>query len=340
MNINKSNYIVGLLISQLLYGCASPQKNSDFNEALYSGKPIDTLTSDTMPLNEKEAIMRGDLALQNNNVDLALYEYILSLTFPQTQFKDKTLYNIGQIHNSKGNQELAERAYLLALDDNANNIKVLEQLGIIYMKSGSVESGSTYFYRALNADQVRLNSGKSISANQELTVEEVSVLSIDNYSPAKAYMGIGILADIKKHHKLAQAFYNKVLQIEPKSVDALLNTGYSYYMAGDYKTAQRFTVLALEKEPDNEKAQNNLALIYLAKGEETRAVNVFMRHMDAAEALNNVGYFLILQGESEKAIPYLQQAINKKASYYAIANQNLERALAEVRAKTDNKPTE
>ncbi|MEZ9438305.1 tetratricopeptide repeat protein, partial [Vibrio atlanticus] len=88
---------------------------------------------------------------------------------------------------------------------------------------------------------------------------------------------------------------------------------------------------ALEIEPNNEKAQNNLALIYLAAGDIKKATNVFMRHMEAPEALNNVGYFLILQGKPDEAIPYLQQAIDKKASYYKVANDNLNRALSEVR---------
>jgi Tfp pilus assembly protein PilF len=56
-----------------------------------------------------------------------------------------------------------------------------------------------------------------------------------------------------------------------------------------------------------------------------------MRQMEAPEALNNVGYFLILQGKPDEAIPYLQQAIDKKPSYYKLANENLSRALAEVR---------
>jgi Tfp pilus assembly protein PilF len=72
-------------------------------------------------------------------------------------------------------------------------------------------------------------------------------------------------------------------------------------------------------------------LIYLAKGDVQKSVNTFMRHMDAPEALNNVGYFLILQGKPEEAIPYLQQAIDKKASYYELANKNLETAISQVR---------
>ena len=71
--------------------------------------------------------------------------------------------------------------------------------------------------------------------------------------------------------------------------------------------------------------------IYVASGDIKKATNVFMRHMDAPEALNNVGYFLILQGKPDQAVPYLQQAIDKKSSYYKVANENLNRALAEVR---------
>ena len=53
--------------------------------------------------------------------------------------------------------------------------------------------------------------------------------------------------------------------------------------------------------------------------------------MTKPEALNNVGYFLTLQGKPEKAIPYLQQAIDSRPTYYKVANENLERALAMVR---------
>ncbi len=64
-----------------------------------------------------------------------------------------------------------------------------------------------------------------------------------------------------------------------------------------------------------------------------------MRSMGAPEALNNVGYFLILQGKPDKAIPYLQEAIDKKPSYYKLANENLERALALVREQKAKSPS-
>ncbi|HAS25846.1 MAG TPA: hypothetical protein DCR64_10020 [Vibrio sp.] len=326
------NKFLLLLLPILLLGCASSDEpTNQFDAELYSGKPIDSLTSDDPPLNEKEAIMRGDIALRDNNIDLALYEYIRSLSFPEKEFHDKTLFTIGQIHSSRGNYALAERAYLAALDFNPAHTEVLEQLGVLYTKQRRTDEGRSYFFKAINSDQVRLKSSETIQNYQALNQSEVASLKADSMSPALAYMGIGVLEDVDGKHQIAQEYFKKSLTIDKSSVKALLNMGYSHYMYGNYKEAYQYTRSALELEPNNEKAQNNLALIYLASGDIKKATNVFMRHMEAPEALNNVGYFLILQGKPDQAVPYLQQAIDKKSSYYKVANENLNRALAEVR---------
>ncbi|WP_165310391.1 tetratricopeptide repeat protein [Vibrio ziniensis] len=330
--MRKHEYVTLLLIA-MLTACASEPENQakSFDSELYDGRPVETFNADAAPLTEVEAIKRGDYALRQNNSDLALYEYIRSLEFPNSKYSDKTLYTIGRIHQSRGNFQLAERAYLLALENNPDNVKVLEQLGSNYSKQRKVDEGRSYFLRAINADQVRLSSRKSL--NDDSSVTDIDALSSDNSSPALAYIGLGVLDDVKAQHDTAQALYAQALKIDPKSFKALMNMGYSYYMSGNYGDASRFTLAALEQDPNNDKALNNLALIHLAKGEAQRALNVFMRRMDPPEALNNVGYFLMLQGKPEEAIPYLQQAIDKKPSYYKLANENLERALAEVRAK-------
>ncbi|AIW17945.1 tetratricopeptide repeat protein [Vibrio coralliilyticus] len=321
--------IVLALLGVLLTACASNEPKVD--TSLYEGKPIDSLSSDEPPKTEKEAITRGDNALSAGNVDLALYEYIRSLAFENGQFHDRSLYNIGRIHQSRNNLPLAQKAYQLAMKENPDNVKVLEQLGTIYSRSGDVASGSSYYMKAINADQIRLGSKKTLTEADLSTSKGIAMLKTDDYSPEFAYMGLGVIADIDTEHKLAQAYYKKALSIKPHSVKTLTNVGYSFYMEGDYRKAQRFTLEALDKDPTNDKALNNLALIYLGKGEITRAINVFSQHMDKPEALNNVGYFLILQGKPDKAIPYLQQAIDTKTSYYKVANENLERALAMVR---------
>nr|WP_061781636.1 tetratricopeptide repeat protein [Vibrio nereis] len=318
----------------LLSACANnnTQQNA-FDSELYDGRPVETFNTDTAPTTEVEAIKRGDYALNSQNTDLALYEYIRSLEFENAEYKDKTLFTIGRIHQSRGNLALSEKAYLLALEANPNNIQVLQQLGSNYSKRGDVEQGASYFVRAINADQLRLASREKINQG-DVTVDAINKLSSDTQSPALAYTGLGVLYDVKSKPDIAQAFYEHALNIEPNSSKALMNLGYSYYMNGDYESAKRYTLRAIEKDGNNEKAQNNLALIYLAQDDDQRALNVFMRFMGAPEALNNVGYFLMLQGKPEKAVAYLQQAIDKKPTYYKVANENLERALLEVRANS------
>ena len=157
-------------------------------------------------------------------------------------------------------------------------------------------------------------------------LQKVVDLKVDKYSPEYAYMGLGVIADLDTEHKLAQAFYKQALSIKPDSIKTLINVLYVRRLS----QSATFRFASTEKDPNDEKALNNRA-IYLGKGEITRAVNVFSKHMDKPEALNNVGYFLILQGKPDKAIPYLQQAIDSKTSYYKVANENLEKALAMVR---------
>ena len=57
--------ILLLFLPLLVLGCASSDEpTNQFDAELYSGKPIDTLTNDDPPVSEKEAIMRGDVALR------------------------------------------------------------------------------------------------------------------------------------------------------------------------------------------------------------------------------------------------------------------------------------
>lgn len=323
---------VVLIVIVGLQACASSNTKPSYDTSLYQGRPIETLTQEPPPQSEVEAIQRGDAALNSGNIDLALYEYIRSMSFTPTDYKDKTLYTIGQIHLSRGNNELAEQAFLMSVDENPNNAMGLQQLGNLYTQLGRVDEGESYFLRSVNADQLRLASNVMIDYNS-LSKSSVDSLKVDSQSPAVSYMGLGILADVESNYDIARSLYDKAYMVSPKMTKILINQGYSYYMSGDYSNAALYTQKALKREPNNEKAQNNMALIYLAQEQENQALNMFSRHMERYEALNNVGYFLMLKGNPEKAVPYFQQAIDAKPSYYKLANDNLERALAEVRTK-------
>ncbi len=318
-----------------IFGCSSnDSKQTAFDNSLYSGKPVEALTNDEPPVDEEEAISRGDAALTSNNTDLALYEYIRSLTFDDGIHKDKTLYTIGRIHESRNDFELADKSYRASLAENPNHIGSLQELGKLNTKQGRKDIGLSYYLRALNTDQLRLGGQGDITANN-ISNENILSLRYDEKSPVNAYIGLGVLYDINNKHEIAQALLRKALDIKPYNENTLVSLGYSYYMVEDYGKATYYTNAALNLNNNNEKAINNLGLIAIAQGEPRKALGIFGQRMSRAEALNSVGYFLILRGEPGEAIPYLQEAIDQSPSYYAKANENLERALAMVRSERD-----
>ncbi|MFH0265746.1 tetratricopeptide repeat protein [Vibrio rumoiensis] len=323
-----------LMMLVALQGCSSNDQVNAFDDSLYSGKPVDSLTANEAPKTEKEAITRGDKALANKKMDLALYEYIRSLEFDDLEYADKTLITIGDIHQARGNVPLAEKSYLRAVEENPNNVTALENLGVLYSRNGNLPDGQVYFYRAINADQIRLKQNEPFARHKEsITVEQVEALKLDPQSPLHAYIGLGILADVNQEGELAQEYYKKALAIDPFSTLAKLNLGYSYYMQGNDKQALFYTKQVVALQPQNKRATNNLALIYIRQGQVTNALNVFMRVMPDYEALNNVGYLLMLNQHQEESVPYFKRAIDKNPSYYPLANDNLSRALSEIRAK-------
>ncbi len=148
------------LISVLLTACSSGGGRNHTD--LYQGVPLDSFSGNEPAVSEEEAIQRADRALAGQNLDLALYEYIRSLSFSDAKHQDNSLLNIGKIHHSRDNFVLAETAYLRSLQFNPGSVESLNQLGVIYNQSGEAEKGKSYFLKAINADQVTQNKPQNI----------------------------------------------------------------------------------------------------------------------------------------------------------------------------------
>lgn len=96
MEFRFKKLVLSATLGLVLSGCASDSQNaSTFDEALYSGKPIESLTNQEPPKTEKEALERGDRALTSQNYDLALYEYIRSLSLRMQRIKLKRYIRLG-----------------------------------------------------------------------------------------------------------------------------------------------------------------------------------------------------------------------------------------------------
>ena len=100
----------------------------------------------------------------------------------------------------------------------------------------------------------------------------------------------------------------------------MLNLGYSLYLSGELDAAEIQTRKAIALNNADPRGWSNLGLIYVRKHRYEDAAEVFSRVMPAHEALNDVGYLAMLDGQYEVAVDYLQQAIESNPQYYPKRN--------------------
>jgi len=323
----KSSTLCLLLFTIALGGCASNEEtasdqNVGFEHELYDGKPTLGLTNDFPPETPQEAIVRGDKAYMANDSDLALYEYIRALSFPSQENADQAYYKIGYIHQQRNNLELAKVAYTRSAMINENNIQYAASIGIVELKLGQTDIARKQLLRAVRMDQER-QGNKSWDVDKDTFARD---LTMDKQSPLSAYIGLGILADLDARHKQAQQIYLTTLRIDGKSYKALTNLGYSYYLDGNLRQAEVINRRATTLYPNDKRVWSNLGLTYIKSKRYDDALEALSRAMPNAEAMNDVGYFAMLEGDYEAAVNYLEQAINTSPTFYAKAQQNLKRA--------------
>jgi len=298
-------YVLACGVLLLFSGCAStPDKEGALDTSksqafsdLYDGKSTVTYATEFPVATAEEARQRGDLALRQGDLDLALYQYIQALELQTDGDHVSTLVRIGAIHASRGNLDLAEIAYRRALVINPESAAALTELGLIRLKKRDNATA-----RELLSHSLKVESGSW-----------------------RAHNALGILADLEGEHQSAIAHYQAALTIQPTSPLLLNNLGYSYYLSEDWPTALAMFRQALDEDPNYKLAWQNLGLLYAREEQYTAAVDAFSHAMELSQAYNDVGYLSMLDGHYELSEAFLQEAIKLSPSYYKTANQNMVR---------------
>ena len=315
----------------LLSACSSTQNenNTDSNykperQDLYDGTKLSSVNQRTLPTTEAEALEAAKQAEQQRSIDKALFAYIQALDFnPQNA---ETFYNIGRLHLTRGNAQLAYKAFKEALALNENLVYAHSSIGILLMKKKKIDEAEVHLGKAISLDQIRLK------ANIQDKSEHLSAL--DMLSPLKAYSAMGVTFDLKGEHELAQKYFMKTVVFRPTSAPLTTNLGYSYYLSGNYAAAEKYLKTAIDNHPKYHRAWTNLGLVYIKRGMNARALSTFEQVMSEADALNDLGYFLMLEGKHAQAEKLFQQAINASPQYFEQAQKNLKRVQAELQTKS------
>ncbi len=287
--------IIKFCLLRLLTGCATaPDIDSDkYAEAGLNDKSLDVLFATEFPAeSEADALARAAQAVQDGEMDKALFFYVRALQFNPENVE--LLAHIGEIQMQRNYFAMAKRAFLMARNYDATHARSLEGLGLIYMSEGMHEKA--------------INELKSAVANDDQLW--------------RAHNALGVYEDKAGDFAAAQRHYDTALSISPDAAHVLNNRGYSKFLAGDLDGA----ALDLYEAAENQAfplAWVNLGKIYAAQGRYDDAITTYKHVMSEAHALNNTGYAAFENGDFTQAKLYLNEAVRLSPTYFPAAEENL-----------------
>ena len=287
--------IIKFCLLGLLTGCATaPDIDSDkYAEAGLNDKSLDVLFATEFPAeSEADALARAAQAVQDGEMDKALFFYVRALQFKPENVE--LLAHIGEIQMRRNNFAMAKRAFLMARNYDATHARSLEGLGLIYMSEGMHEQA--------------VNELKSAVANDD--------------QRWRAHNALGVYADKADDFVTAQEHYDTALTIKPDAAHVLNNRGYSKFLAGDVEGA---TLDFYEAANDRGFPQSwaNLGRVYAKQGWYDDAVITYKHVMSEANAYNNTGHAAIENGDFIQAKRYLDEAIRLSPTYFPAAEEDL-----------------
>jgi Flp pilus assembly protein TadD len=274
--------------------------------------PKDSSTQETDPKaaeKAKAAIIRGDNAWRDGDLDRAILEYVTALGFDSTNAE--ALHKVARIHAFKKNYARAEKAFRQVLAKEKDDPESLEGLGLVLLKQQRHE-------------EAQETLSKAVALEPHLW---------------RAQNGLGVVYDLLQEHQRAQRHYQAALQESPGSALVLNNLGYSHYLSGDWTSAQAYFRRVLTKDPSNEHAWSNLGLVYVRQQRYDEATQAFQQIMDPAQAANTIGYLCMADGKDADAERFLMEAIRLSPSYFSAAHTNLARLRAKDREEVSANPT-
>jgi|GEM_PF-587047 len=318
-NISRNVYkkLFVLLLSFALFSCSS-SKITEQNMNRYTRHDLSGKTS--LPAMEDtaqtfaEALKSAQEAEQKGDLDKALYYYIQTLQFePENAL---VLVKIAMIHQLRGNNVIAVRAYTEALVSAPDLLLAHQGLGIIQMHSRQYKEAKVHLLQAISLDQKRLKAlGKS---------NKNGYYVLDNHSPVKSYDALAIIEDMNRNFDLARIYYNLVLNEDQNNAMVLSNIGYSYYLTGELAVAERYFRRAINADPQLKRAWTNLGLVFVRKGQYNKAVKTLKQVMKEFDAYNDLGYLVMLDGYLDDAEYFFKKAIDMSPMYFEKAHANLE----------------
>jgi len=188
-------------------------------------------------------------------------------------------------------------------------------LGEAYLERGLLDQAIFELDMATSLDPKRaegfmlLGRALRLKGQYDLAIAKLRAATVLDPNYVEAWIELGICWDQRGFYERARQAYRYALRLRPKDPDIYNNLGVSYFYEGDIENALKQLKKAWQLDPTNPQTNNNLALIAARRRQYDLAFEYFARAHGAAVAHSNVGYLLLRDGELEKAIAHLREAV-------------------------------
>ena len=154
-----------------------------------------------------------------------------------------TYYLLGGELEKVGRYDEAMKLYETAIRNGVENGKLYSRIADLYLRSGRKDQAIPYYEKAAqyNPSDVESQSNLATAYLEKGRVADAEkiykwILTVEEY-PA-AYNGLGLIAIQRQDPAAARAQFEKAVQLDPDLVEAQLNLGLIYKMAGDRARAR------------------------------------------------------------------------------------------------------
>lgn len=259
-NLNSSDYLEKDLLSQIYFMkgeywyAINNIKNAEenYNKAMEIGKDVDTI--------------------QNN----------MAIVFQRPEFKDKMLEfyqnlllrnpeqadihnNLGNAYFAKGDLELAEKEYLIALKLNPKSTEIWNNLGVVYYNKKKFSEAIECFKKAIGLNPADsnlfinlINILREVGLKEEAKNFAIEGIKIHRDNKTLRFI-LGNLYLNENRLDLALEQYEYIIKfIDNKYAEVYNNIGVIYIRKGELKKSEEYFKTALSIRPDYTEALKNL----------------------------------------------------------------------------------
>ena len=123
----------------------------------------------------------------------------------------------------------------------------------------------------------QLKAAGTVETAQPIEQQIWTIWSQSESDDVNLLMGLGVNAMARADYRTALDLFNKMVQVAPNFSEGWNKRATVYYLMGEYEQSRADVAKTLELEPRHFGALSGLGLIYLAEGQNDKALDAFRR---------------------------------------------------------------